>query len=232
MAASALWSDGRRSKDNRMKATIPRCCDLSTESASNTRREKRRANLPIALAACIVATWLALAQSSGHVVDTPRPTEAQVKAIYLYNFAKFVTWPEASSANGAPITICLDHADAFLPVLRSAVAGEKIDGRNVVVKRLTTAAEAAGCAILYIDASQDSRSAALLQIAAGHSVLTVSDIAGFAKDGGAIEFVLEGGRVRFKVNLAATQKAGLVLSSQLLKVAQSVSGKASMEANR
>ncbi len=168
--------------------------------------------------------WLAFAQPSDHFVDTPRPTESQVKAIYLYNFAKFVTWPPDTSSPNAPMTICLDHADSFVPVLQDAVSGEKIDGRSVSIRRISSASEGAACSILYIDSSEAARAQEFLAAAAGHDVLTVSDISGFAKRGGIIEFVLEGSRVRFKVDLSAAQKAHLGLSSQLLKVAQSVSG--------
>ena len=179
------------------------------------------------LQACIVwalAAWFGLAQSADRLVDTPKPTESQVKAIYLYNFAKFVAWPPDKSAANAPMTICLDHADSFVPTLQDEVSGEKIDGRSISIQRISNATEESACNILYIDSSDAARSQTLLAAAVGHSVLTVSDIDGFAKRGGIIEFVMEGSRVRFKVDLAAAQKAGLGLSSQLLKVAKSVSG--------
>ena len=175
---------------------------------------------------------LAVSQPLGRMSAEPRPTDTQVKAIYLYNFAKFVTWPAKEAKAGAetPLTICVFHATDFAPVLKEAVAGETVGGRSIDVKSIDEAKDAARCSILYIDSSASARMETVLQSVAGRSVLTVSDISGFAERGGMIEFVMEGSRVRFKVGLAAAQKANLILSSQLLKVAQSVTGGPAMEA--
>jgi hypothetical protein len=54
------------------------------------------------------------------------------------------------------------------------------------------------------------------------SVLTVSDLPEFTQRGGMVQFVSEGDRVRFEVNLATAERAGLILSSELLKVAVNV----------
>lgn len=196
-------------------------------NAANTRA--RRLWFRWMLCGMFAAGWLAVGQPTSRMSAEPRPTDEQVKAIYLYNFAKFATWPPERASSGAPFTICLDHADGFFPTLQSAVAGEKIGGRPAEVKRLGEEQEAGLCDILYIDSSDQGRMEGLLAGVVGHSVLTVSDISGFTDRGGMIEFVMEGSRVRFKVGLAAAQKAGISLSSQLLKVAQSVSGSQSME---
>ncbi|MHB1700386.1 MAG: YfiR family protein [Acidobacteriaceae bacterium] len=207
-----------------MTASNPWCgAHLKAAADSRVRRWVLRPWLQTCVA-WTLAAWFGLAQSHGHLVDTPRPTESQVEAIYLYNFAKFVTWPQDQSAANAPMTICLDHADSFVPTLQDEVSGEMIDGRSIAIRRISSATEEAGCNILYIDSSDAANSQALLAVASSRSVLTVSDIRGFANDGGIIEFMREGSRVRFKVDLAEAQKAGLGLSSQLLKVAKSVSG--------
>lgn len=172
---------------------------------------------------------LAAGQTSSHLAAEQRPTDTQVKAIYLHDFAKYATWPAEKSASDGPFTICLDHAESFFPTLQSAVAGEKIGGRSVEVKWLGDQQEAVDCDILYIDSSDQGRVDALLAAVGRHPVLTVSDASGFIDHGGMIEFVMEGSRVRFRVGLGAAQKAGIALSSQLLKVAQRVSSSPSVE---
>ena len=79
--------------------------------------------------------------------------------------------------------------------------------------------DAPGCRILFISASEEKRLKDVLAGLPANAILTVSDIAGFSRRGGMIEFVLDGARVRFEVNLKIAERAGLVLSSELLKVA-------------
>jgi hypothetical protein len=75
---------------------------------------------------------------------------------------------------------------------------------------------------LFISSSETNRLNKIIEALDKSAVLTVSDIPQFSQRRGMIQFVLEGSRIRFEVNLAATQRAGLVLSSELLKVATAV----------
>lgn len=184
----------------------------------------QRVLLRITACAGLAAAWFAVGQSSAPPSAEPQPTETQVKASYLYNFARFVTWPVVKDDLATPMTICVFHAAEIAPVLRSAVADQTVEGKGIAVKVIEQPGETAGCGMLFIGSPADGRFDALMQSVAGRCVLTVSDIAGFTERGGMIEFVMEGAQVRFKVGLAAAQKANLKLSSQLLKVAQSVVG--------
>lgn len=149
-----------------------------------------------------------------------QPTEYQVKAAYLYNFSKFIKWPaNAPSANSDSFTICVLGSDPFGAVLDGTVAGEAIDNKRVAVRRVATAKEAAGCRIVFISATEDARLKPLLLALDKSGALTVSDMPGFTDRGGMIQFVLDGHRVRFEINLAAASSAGLSLSSELLRVA-------------
>ena len=152
-----------------------------------------------------------------------KPTEYAVKAAYLYNFGKFVKWPaDSQAARGASFSICILGDDPFGASLQQTVAGETIAGKPAAVKRISRARDAAGCNILYIGPNQDRRVAEILAAVDKQSTLTVSDIPEFTDRGGMIGFVLESGRVRFQINLAAAQEARLTLSSELLKVAAEV----------
>jgi hypothetical protein len=152
-----------------------------------------------------------------------KASEFQVKATYLYNFGRFVQWPaNVTAAQGDSFPICVIGQDPFGSALDATLAGETIDGKSVVAKRVVKTLDAQDCRVLYISSSEDSR---LREILAGINkagVLTVSDIPQFSQRGGMIQFVVSGNKIRFEVNLTSAQDAGLTLSSDLLKVAAAV----------
>jgi hypothetical protein len=148
-----------------------------------------------------------------------RPTESQVKAAYLYNFGKFVSWPADRVGTTDSFAICILGKDPFGVVLDSTVAGESIDGRKISVKRLSAVQEAGQCSVLFVSASEESRLAPTLTAAQHLGLLTVSDIRNFAERGGAIGLVTEEGKIRFEVNRRAAEQSHLAVGSELLKVA-------------
>lgn len=152
-------------------------------------------------------------------------SEYDVKAAYLYNFGKFVKWPE-SSTKGPQFLICVLGEDPFNGALESTVAGEKVNDKSAVVVHLDATRNASACNILFISRSEERRARRILDSIDITGTLTVSDIPGFLDDErGMIEFVNQGGRIRFNINLGAVQQAGLTMSSELLKVASYVKGK-------
>ena len=150
-----------------------------------------------------------------------KPAEYQVKAVYLYNFSKFVEWP-ATSGEEDSFAICVLGHDPFGPALDSTLLGEKVDNKNIVARRIVDVQEASKCRILFLASSEAARMKQILVSLGKASVLTVSDLPDFSVSGGMIQFVMEDNKVRFEVNLSAADKAGLTLSSQLLKVATTV----------
>lgn len=173
----------------------------------------------------IAITTLVLLLSQALPAQAPRPRDHEVKAVYLLNFGRFAKWPAPNRTATPPaFAVCVLGHDPFGSALDATVAGESIDGRPVVTKRLASASDAAGCRILFISASEDAQLKRILDLIRGTPTLTVSDIPRFAEQGGMIQFVSEGNRVRFSVNVAATEQAGLTLSSELLRVAVTVKG--------
>ena len=170
-----------------------------------------------------VLAILCLLQGTPLYAQQTKAAEYAVKATYLYNFSRFVQWPaDANAAKGESFPICVFGEDPFGPVLDSILGGESIKGRPVVVKRVLKLQDSMECRVLYISSSEDNR---LKEILAGldkTSVLTVSDIPQFSQRGGIIQFVNVANKVRFEVNLSSAQDAGLILSSDLLKVAVTV----------
>jgi YfiR/HmsC-like len=158
-------------------------------------------------------------------------TEYEVEAAYLYNLGLFVRWP--ATPGGNPLfPICVIGMDPFGKVLDTAVAGETIQGKNVIARRVANPEQALGCRILFISSSEETDLKQILITIGKNNVLTVSDMPEFAARGGIIHFVTENSRVRFEINLAAAEHAGLSLSSQLLKLAIRVEGASGLGANR
>jgi hypothetical protein len=163
-----------------------------------------------------------LLAASGLHAQRSSPGEYEVKAAYLYNFGKFVQWPSNAPADGNSFPICVLGRDPFGETLDSTTLGESINTKKIVIKRIASAQEAAGCRILFISSSEEGRLREILRALGSTSVLTVSELPHFTRDGGMVQFVMEANRVRFEVNLAVAESASLVLSSQLLKVATTV----------
>jgi hypothetical protein len=164
--------------------------------------------------------WLG---ASALPAQQPRPNEYQVKATYLYNFGRFVKWPDAVLAGKSDsFSVCVLGQDPFGPILDATLAGEALDGKPVVLHRISKPQDGGECRILFISSAEEKRLKEILGSLGEGGVLTVSDMPGFMRRGGMIQFVLEGDKVRFEINLESAESARLVLSSELLKVAASV----------
>lgn len=149
------------------------------------------------------------------------PTAQQVEAVFLFYFSQFVDWPPGAFADPhAPIVICVLGSDPFDGTLDQAVAGERVNGRPIAVRRTQSVDGAGGCHILYISPSEASQLPQILSTVKGHNVLTVSDMDSFAESGGIVRFVLVNEHVQLRINAQAARSAGLVLSSKLLRAAQ------------
>lgn len=145
--------------------------------------------------------------------------EYAVKAVYLYNFAKYVEWPLGmfTSAN-APLLICIAGDNPFGDAL-TTLSGKMIESHLVEIRGLSVTTDLASCHIVFVSRAEQGRFKTLLAKLARQPILTVSDISDFAQAGGMIGLVEVDQRIHFNINLNATRQARLKLSSQLLKLA-------------
>lgn len=165
-----------------------------------------------------------------HEAFAQKPTESDVKAAYLFNFGKFLRWNDpAEMAKHGSFDICVLGRDDFHGALERLTANEQQNGLPERKVLLSSAVAARECAILFLSASELERVDKDLVELAGAPVLTVSDMPHFLEHGGMIQFETKGNHVRFAVSLDAANKVGLELSSQLLKVAVSVTGTSKRE---
>ena len=152
-----------------------------------------------------------------------KPSRNDVQAAYLYNFGKFVRWPERDSHG--PLVVCVAGQDPFRQTIAKLVAGEQIDGRPLQVRGVDQPESASGCSILFVGTPESAQTEGYIAATAGKPILTVGDGPDFLARGGMIQFVLVEDHVRFSVNLEAANRNGVNLSSELLKVAMSVTGR-------
>jgi hypothetical protein len=148
--------------------------------------------------------------------------EYQVKAAFLFNFAKFVEWRgEVAAGDEQELNICILGNDPFGGGM-DAFKGKSVKNRRLVVRKINGVEELEHCQILFISSSEKEHLSEILTAVARSPVLTVSDIKYFAQTGGVIGFVTVDEHIRFDINQATAERAGLQISSQLLKLARSV----------
>lgn len=149
------------------------------------------------------------------------PLEQAVKAAYVYNFTKFVSWPAESPLSREPaLTIGILGDDSFADTLEATVRGKQVEGRPFTVRRFRTADEVAPCAVFFVGRAMANRLQQIQQRLAGWPVLTVSDAEGFTAQGGMIGLFKEDNRIHFEIGLIATRTAGLSVSSKLLRLSR------------
>jgi len=160
---------------------------------------------------------------NGTHAQSPTAGEYEIKAAFLYNFAKFVEWPPSSFADAsAPLRICVLGQDPFGEELRNITKDKTVNGRKLKVYPVLDLQVARTCHILFIASSETAQLKQILAGLRGSDALTVGDTKGFVQQGGMINFVLDKDRVQFEVNRKAAEQAGLQISSKLLSVAKLV----------
>lgn len=151
------------------------------------------------------------------------PTEYEVKAAFLANFGSYVEWPQKVRVEAEhAFEVCVLGLDPFGTTLDNSFQNKKIQGRPVILKRIQTVSAATGCQMIFIKLSDPARLQTVLEALRGRPVLTVADTENFERHGVMINMRLDGNRVRFNINQDAAERAGLKLSSQLLKLATQI----------
>jgi len=166
---------------------------------------------------------VALAVASPPAGSAQTLSEYGLKAVFLFNFTKFVEWPnEAFAAPNAPLCIGVLGDDPFGELLDEAVRGEISRGHPLTVRRARDVMPLRECHVVFISRSEESRVAEILEELDGVPTLTVGDSQGFARLGGVIGFYLEGNKLRFEISHSAARRKELKISSQLLSLGKIV----------
>lgn len=163
--------------------------------------------------ACLALTPLPGAQ------EIAPDLEHQVKAAFLYNFARFIEWPPDAPEGEGSFVIGVLGSDATSRALEATVQGKSVGGRTIQVRPVKSQDEALQCHMLFVGSETAERLRPVLKAVRGSAVLTVGDSEAFAREGGIVHFVMQDRHVRFAVNTDAAARAGLKISSKLLQLA-------------
>lgn len=153
--------------------------------------------------------------------DEGQPSEPELKAVFLYNFAKFIQWPTDSlRTNDSAFIIGIIGDNPFGDALKNSVEGKQVRKQKVHVLNISSEDSLADCEMLFVCASEKNRYENILKNIAGKPILTVGETTDFIDAGGIIGFYMKDNMVRFIINVEAAAQADLNISSKLLKLAK------------
>jgi hypothetical protein len=175
----------------------------------------------------IMITWMMHVMLTSNVIpfyaQFNNDKQYQVKAAFLCNFAEFVEWPESSFQHAdAPIVIGVVGKDPFGPYLEEIFSGKEIRGHPLAVKRFNHKEEIRDCHILFINVASKNKTIEIIENVKEQSILTVSDMPGFIQNGGIIKFITVSNKIKFQINPEASKSSNLIISSNLLQLAEIV----------
>jgi hypothetical protein len=172
----------------------------------------RRAGVAAALA--IACTMLTAETAGAQTASAPA-----LKAVYLFNFAKFTEWPADVLGPGASLIFCVAGDPRVTRSLEEAIGGRNIDGHPLTARTVDAEGPMESCHLLYVADPGAKRIDQLMDRVKGKPVLTISESDTFAQRGGIANLFVEDGRMRFAVNVQSLQRSKLRLSSRLLDLA-------------
>jgi hypothetical protein len=196
----------------------------------NTRRTFSRARskidgnrMPLRITNLVIlAVCLDLANPRMTCVGAGLPKEREIEAVLLLNLTRFVEWPTNAVVDRTAMVIGLIGRDPFGDFLSRAVAGERVNGKPILVEHCQSIQQALSCQVVFISSSERSRCREIVAHLKGHSVLTVSDMEDFARlDGGMIAFYVNAEhKVRLRLNVTSARAEQLSFSSKLIQVSE------------
>lgn len=171
-------------------------------------------------APAILARFVALIGLSCATLAWAAPTEYDVKAAYLVQFTRFITWPSSDTlAVTAPITIGVFGRDPSSGTIRRNIEKRPVGGRTYRCVTVRTLDEARRCRLVYVPGNEQGRLGVLADSLRTAGVLTVGESENFFDAGGMLRLRMLDQRVRFDVNLGVLDQAGFQVSSNMLRVA-------------
>lgn len=168
------------------------------------------------------SAWLAIlaVAAAPAVCSAQVATASTLKAAFTLNFVKFTEWPDPKP--GKPILACVAAEDSIADAMTRAMNGQSVVGRAIHVVRIRPDGPVRDCDLLFVTEREPQRLAAILAEASRFAVLTVSDVEQSARHGAIIEFFLEGGRLRFAINIDTLERSRIKVSSRVLTLAKIV----------
>ena len=161
---------------------------------------------------------LLFAQTKAHAGNS-NPREYEIKMAFIYNFAKYVTWPEKTFVDkNEPLVLCILGHNPFSKHSKK-IEGKLVHKHKLKIRTISDFQKINECHLLYISPSESEKIDEIQSFLKSKSILTISDMDNFTNIGGMIELIVQDGKIRFIINPKAAEQAGLEISSQLLKLA-------------
>ena len=176
---------------------------------------KRVAAILIALF-CLSADWVRMP-----ILQDPNASNAKLKASYIYNFTKYINWPDKYKEGNFVIGVL--GTSTFYNDLTALLSTKTVGSQKFEIKSFTSAESVSGiCHILFVPVENSSMLPDVLKKMKGKSTLIVTEKPGLAKQGSAINFVVENNKQKFELNKSNIEKYSLKVSSTLTSLAIAV----------
>jgi hypothetical protein len=194
----------------------------SPRSKRSGARRPRLAGTYACVGACL-AVMFCICARAGPAQSTATPSQAEIRAAFVFNFAKFTEWPvQAYTDAGSPLTTCFLDADDVRAAFQSISKGKALNGRFLEDRAVKSAADMRNCQVLYVDSSRSPVVIDILKSARQHDALAIGTSEDFLACGGMLRLQIENNRMRFDVNVGAVGRTKIKLSSKLLALARNV----------
>jgi len=166
------------------------------------------------LSVTLIAVYSFTLNSDAQKVDT----NAKIKAVFIYNFTKYIEWPSDYQSGEFTIGI-LGENEALYQELTKMSKVKKVANQSFSIKKYDNLNEVKSPHILYIPEDSSSMLARAVSKLKGKSTLIVTEEPGLAKKGSSINFIVEGNRQKFELNKQTTKSHNLKIASTLENLA-------------
>lgn len=157
--------------------------------------------------------------------DAQNATTGEVKAAFLYNFARFTEWPDdAFVSDSAALVIGVAGDEVLRRSVDNVIRGKFAGIRTLKTQQVKDPNDSAGLQMLYIGGTSASRAEEFVLAVNGGPVLTVGEVDRFVEKGGMINFLIADNRIRFEISMDATERSRLKVSSRVLTLAKTLYG--------
>jgi len=159
-------------------------------------------------------------------VESVEITEHHIKAAFLYNLYRFITWPDRAPANSEkPVQYCALGTDKVDQLLEATIDGKNAKKIAITFKRIATTREINGCEILIVSKTNDISLQEVLTAVKGKAILTASNKTAFSKNGGMITLSQKNKRIHVIINIDAVKESKLKISSKVKRLSKIISNK-------
>ncbi len=171
--------------------------------------------LLIFVSAILLSSWVVV------VPDQSEEANAKIKAIYIYNFTKYIEWPAAYKEGNFVVGV-LGTSAPLVAELNKMASSKTVGTQKFEIISVSTPSESAKCHIVFILSDNSSQLADVLGKVKSKSALIVTDKSGLATKGSGINFFVDGNKQKIELNRLNIEKYKLKVASTLVEMSVQV----------